>query len=266
MATCIAIIGCGSIGSRHIDTLLAMGYQDLVGVETRPMPHDERLPIVGTLDDTTGWKPTHAVICTPPEFHYQHAKYFLDRGIRTFIEKPMTTNLSQARTLCAIAHTNKQEIAVGYMERAHPIVIEARKWVDENIPSRAEFFCYWRATKKTYQCDVVSESSHAIDTALFVMGEAPYCKLRSSSGVRAEIVLRHVGDEDTSTVIMDMDAAPRRRIQMYAGDDVFSKDYGTDVNEWDACYKAELEAFLDGNPLCTGEDGVAVMEVLERVR
>ena len=108
----IAIVGCGSIGSRHINNLLAMGYQDLVAVEPRSMPHDERVPIVSMLEDLGSWDLTHALICSPPEFHYRHARYFINRGVRTFIEKPMTMTAMEARTLCAIAHMNKQEIAL----------------------------------------------------------------------------------------------------------------------------------------------------------
>jgi hypothetical protein len=42
--------------------------------------------------------------------------------------------------------------------------------------------------------------------------------------------------------------------------------YGTSCVEWWGCYKAELYAFLNGTPLCTGDDGVAVMQVIEKIR
>ena len=261
----IAIIGLGSIGSRHADTLLAMGYQDLVAVDPRPMPHEERFPVVDRFEDIGYWKPQAALICSPPEFHYHHAKYFLDFGIPTFIEKPMTHTASEARTLCAIAHMNKTILAVGHMERAHPVVLEARHWAVTHQPDRAEFFCYWRAAQKTYTLSCVDESSHVIDTALFVMGRAERCKRRGGIGSRASIALLH-GNDAGSEITMDMDAPPRRRIQIYGAGESFSKDYGTTKEEWGACYKAELQAFLDGKPLCTGHDGVAVMEILETVR
>jgi predicted dehydrogenase len=260
----IAVIGCGSIGSRHIDTLLAMGYQDLVGVEARPMPHDERLPIVGTFEDLGSWHPTHAIICTPPEFHYHHARWFLERGIPTCIEKPMTSTALEAATLTELAQKNGTYTAVGYMERAHPAVHQARNFVLNNIVTIGEFFCYWRATEKTYQLNVIEESSHVIDTALFVMGTAMAVNKRGQSNGRAHVELKHA--TSSSEVIMDMDASPRRRIQLYTRDVTFSLDYGTTREEWDACYKHELQAFINGSPLCTGHDGVKVMNVLEQLR
>lgn len=266
----VCIVGCGSIGSRHIDNLLAMGYQDLVGVETRPMPHDERLPIVSTLEDLSTWEPTHALICSPPQFHYDHAWRFLERGIPTFIEKPMTATELEAATLTELAQKNNTYTAVGYMERAHPVVRRAREWAQTCDMTLGEFFCYWRATEKTYPLNVVQESSHAIDTALFVLGLATNVNRRGRSNVRAHVELKHA--RSRSEIVMDMDASPRRRIQLYASERLYTNsfelclEYGTTPEEWDACYRAELQAFLDGKPLCTGEDGVKVMNILEQLR
>lgn len=263
--TRIAVIGLGSIGSQHVDALLRMGFADLVAVDTRPMPNEDRLPVVGELKEIDGWGTTHALICSPPEWHYHHAKYFLDRGIPTFIEKPMTVSKVEASELCATAHMNKSILAVGYMERAHPVVWEAKQWASDEELHHAEFYCYWRATKKTYQLSVLDESSHAIDTALFVMGSAESAIRRGGVGVRANVSIRH--RKATSEITMDMDAQPRRRITLCATNGSrFSKDYGTAAAEWTACYQAELESFLDGKPLCSGEDGLRVMEIMETVR
>lgn len=260
----ICIVGLGSIGSRHVDTLLSMGCKELVAVEPRSMPNEERLPVVDQLAELEGWEVMHALICSPPELHYNHAKFFLDRGIPTFIEKPMTHTLLEAKTLCKIALENKTALAVGYMERAHPTVLAARQWAQENKPERAAIFCYWRAAEKSYRLDVCDESSHAIDTALFVMGEAVAFRRCGGSRVRANAALYH--ESAITEITMDMDAGPGRRIQMYAGPDSFLVSYGDTAEEWTACYRAELEAFLDGKPLCTGRDGARVMEILEEVR
>lgn len=261
----ICIVGLGSIGSKHVDTLLTMEYTDLVAVEPRPMPHEERLPVVDTFEDVESWEPTHAIICSPPEFHYHHARFFLDRGIPTFIEKPMTHISVEAKVLCEIASINRTVLAVGYMERAHPTVLAARQWAQKNKPNRAEVFCYWRATEKSYRLNVCDESSHAIDTALFIMGEVARAERRGGSQVRGYAVLHHASA--STEIVMDMGAGPRRRIQMYGdGSSSFMAEYGTTAEEWTACYRTELQAFLDGKPLCTGEDGAKVMDILEKVR
>lgn len=257
----IVIMGLGSIGSKHVDTLLSMGCCELVAVDPRPMPHEDRLPVLQYLDDLGAWRPTHALICSPPDLHYPHARYFLQAGIPTFIEKPMTAKSYEAIFLNEVAKNAGTYLGVGYMERAHPVVQEARRWAIAHEPDRAEVFCYWRAAKKTYTLEVMRESSHAIDTALYVMGSTTGYKRRGGSGPRSCVMLEH-GKAQTE-ITMDMDASPRRRIKLFADGLFFEQDYGTSPDEWTDCYRAELHAFLDGTPLCDGRDGLAVVDVLE---
>ena len=262
----IAVIGVGSIGSRHIDNLLDMGYQDLVGVDPRPMQHDERLPIVDTLEDIEWWEPTHALICSPPEFHYHHAKHFVDRGIHTFIEKPMTVSSTEASALCATAHMNKSVIAVGYMERAHPCVVDARNFVMSYGCDMVEICCYWKATDKTYGLDTAQESSHAIDLAVYLLGEPHVISDHHHNG-ECTLKTYHHSCGANCIIRMNMQEWPRRIINILAPNGQrFSEMYGETKEEWDDCYKAELQAFLAGRPLCTGEDGLKVVGILERMK
>jgi hypothetical protein len=45
-----------------------------------------------------------------------------------------------------------------------------------------------------------------------------------------------------------------------------SERYGTMKMEWDDCYMAELQAFLNGTPLCEGHEGADVVELIERIQ
>ena len=262
----IAIIGLGSIGLRHAENLLSMGYTDLCAVDARPFPKETRFPVLNDIRAVGRWNPTHVLVCTPPEQHYIHAVRFLASAIPVFIEKPITTNTSDARALCALAKREKVALAVGYMERAHPAVIDAREWFLENHATDVEVVCYWKATKKTYELNVIAESSHAIDTAISIIGkpdsvmEYKDCKTSTQSHVRL------LSGVHSATVLMDMNCDPARSIAMHSiNGGFFEKQYGLTSEEWDDCYKAELQAFLDGKPLCTGQDGLAVVEVMEHL-
>lgn len=260
----IAIIGVGSIGSKHIDNLTAMGYRDLVGIDHRPMPNEERLPILSAFCDLEPWKLTHALICSPPDWHYHHAKYFVDRGIPTFIEKPMTVSKVEASELCATARMNKSTLAVGYMERAHPVVLKAKEFIEEYGCVKAEIFCYWKVTEKTYPLDTAQESSHAIDLAMYLFGDARILDMALYTD-EVTLISEHSSGV-VCTIRMNMHEWPRRVINMIGSNgERFSEIYGESKEEWDACYKAELQAFLDGKPLCTGEEGLSVVEILEEM-
>lgn len=261
----IAIVGVGSIGSRHIDTLLAMGYKDLVGIDTRQMPQEERLPVVETFEDIERWNPTHALICSPPEWHYHHAKYFVDRGIPTFIEKPITVSKVEASELCATARLNKSILAVGYMERAHPAVKQAKEFIEKHGCTKAQIYCYWRTSRKTYELSTAIESSHAIDTAQFLLGRG---RVDRWNQVGDEVVVFTEYDSGSRCMIsMNMHEWQRRVIVLFGKDgEVFREMYGGSTEEWDSCYRDELQAFLDGVPLCTGKDGLNVVDILEQLK
>jgi predicted dehydrogenase len=260
----IAVIGLGSIGSRHVNTLLGMGYADLVGVDLRPMPQEERLPVVGELSEIEWWMPTHALICSPPGLHYVHAKRFVDRGIPTFIEKPMTMTTTEARNLCAAAHMNKSVLAVGYMERAHPVV---QRFYDlrKRIKS-LQIECLWKGLKKTYPLDVTAESSHALDLALWMLGPVSTV-WRSKTADTATVRIKHVGGAFSMIAMSLIADMPYRKLSAeLAEGNRLSERYGTMKAEWDDCYRAELQAFLDGAPLCAGHEGAAVVELIERMK
>lgn len=264
----IAVVGIGSIGSAHIDRLLSMGYTDLVGVDPRPMPDDERLPIITEFDDFGAWEPTHAIICSPPEFHYHHALHFLKQGIPVLIEKPMTTTARDAEALCDFAKRRRLTLAVGYMERANPAVIYAKEVASRHEICMASIECYWMMTGKTYRQVMIAESSHAIDTARFICGSFSTARVRSINSASADIEMRRDSDDLSCSIIINAQASPMRRITLYTNinNPYLRIEYGHTKEEWGTCYRTELQAFLDGKPLCIGEDGLAVMRMLEEVR
>lgn len=259
----IAIVGLGSIGSAHADRLWEMGYRDLIGIESSPRPHEERFPVINAFKDLGARQPTHALICTPPEWHYSHANYFLDNGIDTFIEKPMAVSSMEARMLLHLAQCTGAIVAVGYMERAHVVVQQAKEFIIAHGCYRAEICCYWRATSKTYTLDTIQESSHAIDLANFLLGKINYTISRVTEGNEETLCTRHTCGA-SSIIRMNMHEWPRRVINLTGKDNVqFSVMYGDTKDEWEECYTEELTAFLTGAPLCTGEDGLWVVKVLE---
>ena len=263
----IAIVGVGSIGSKHIDNLLAMGYRDLVGIDPRPMPHEERLPVVDSFEDINYWGVTHVLICSPPEFHYKHASYFLEQGIPTFIEKPMTVNVRDARELLCTATEYNTYIGVGYMERAHPVVTEAKEFIGKYGCMEAEICCYWCATPKTYPLYTAQESSHAIDLAQFLLGDMVLMKVTDLPWHEVVLTVKHSRVCETKIHMNAHENWPRRVINLKSENgNVFSEIYGTTPEEWVPCYQEELAAFLAGKPLCTGEDGLRVVEILEEMK
>jgi len=74
------------------------------------------VPIVADYHDING--PIDAVsICTPTITHAEIASHFLNNGIHTFVEKPITFSLEEADTLIKIAAQKNLKLQVGHVER-----------------------------------------------------------------------------------------------------------------------------------------------------
>lgn len=119
----VGVIGLGHLGSKHLKVYselttvvdiraacdiapekgqsLAQSYQAPFYPDYRTLPAD--LEAVN--------------ICVPTVDHYELAKYFLSRGVHTFIEKPMTMNVAQADELIALADEKNLKLQIGHVER-----------------------------------------------------------------------------------------------------------------------------------------------------
>ncbi len=59
-------------------------------------------------------------IATPASTHYRIAALALEAGLHVFVEKPMTTDLSSARSLAGQARRAKRQLMTGHLLHYHP--------------------------------------------------------------------------------------------------------------------------------------------------
>lgn len=121
----IAIIGLGHLGSRHLKVLHEMSGSwpieltavcDINPSSARPLAEQYGVPFVE--DYRRLPSPVDAVtICVPTQDHFDIARFFLEQGIHTFIEKPITSTLQQADTLLRLAGQTNAILQVGHVER-----------------------------------------------------------------------------------------------------------------------------------------------------
>jgi predicted dehydrogenase len=264
--TRVGIIGLGSIGSKHVDALLSLGYDNLMAYDIHPNAAEPRLPVVEMFEALLDWHPEYAIVASPPDLHYNHARQLLAEGCAVLVEKPLCMNSRDALQLCIAAREQNKTLAVGYMERAHPKVQKVKKTLSwEGVPSEAIILLRWQATRKSYPwVGTVYESSHALDLALWYFGEVDRVKVNLKDDHRLSAELYHRIGTHTH-VIIDSQREPRRSIVLGYGEQNLVTDYGQTREEWLPCYEAELRAFLEDQPLCTGVDGAAVIQLIERL-
>jgi len=119
----IALVGCGFLGQRHLKTLHALKNKaTIVAIcdhhpdEIRSLGRQFNVPVIADYRSIPG--PIDAVsICTPTTTHAQIASHFLNAGVHTFVEKPITYSLQEADELIRLADHHKLKLQVGHVER-----------------------------------------------------------------------------------------------------------------------------------------------------
>tara|TARA_B110000027_G_scaffold133328_2_gene161525 strand:+ start:596 stop:1579 length:984 start_codon:yes stop_codon:yes gene_type:complete len=99
-----AVIGCGSIGQRHIGNLIELG-QDVVAwnrnkVRRNLVENKFGIKTYSNLDEMLDIKDLGAsVICSPSSLHFIHASKVINKNLNLFIEKPLAINLEGLDTI-----------------------------------------------------------------------------------------------------------------------------------------------------------------------
>jgi len=120
----ILIVGLGSIGQRHLQNLLAMGYDDVVlcrtGYSTLKNELLDHYSVVRSIDEALAHNPEVAFVCTPTAVHLRAALPLLQSGCHLFIEKPVSHNLNGCDQLIFLAREKQLTTMVGFQFRFHP--------------------------------------------------------------------------------------------------------------------------------------------------
>ncbi len=131
----LLIIGCGSIGERHLRCFQKTGRCTVSACDASPVVQAamrERYGVVvhPSLESAlAGEAFDAAVICTPAHLHLPMALELLKTGLHLFIEKPLAIDMDLIpATRDAIAQSGKY-VAVAYVYHLMPWLAEARDFV-----------------------------------------------------------------------------------------------------------------------------------------
>ncbi|MEO7597929.1 MAG: Gfo/Idh/MocA family oxidoreductase [Opitutus sp.] len=131
----ILIIGCGSIGERHLRCFQRTGRAQVTACDTDPkllatLACNYNVPTV------TDWKVAlasqefdAAVICTPAHLHVPMAIQLLKSGLHVLIEKPLSQSLAGIDELIATRDAANRHAAVAYVLHVYPILQQARDFL-----------------------------------------------------------------------------------------------------------------------------------------
>ena len=142
------IIGCGSIGRRHLINVLTIGHKALIynrGKERRLAVQKEfDVPVYADLHEMLEMEDADAaIIATPNHIHIQHALMAARKGLNLFIEKPLSNSIKGIKEFKREIQNKGLLTHIGCNMRFHfgPALI--KKKLEEGILGRPLWAGYW---------------------------------------------------------------------------------------------------------------------------
>lgn len=132
----ILILGLGSIGRRHARCFKSVGAEAIAGFDPaadRRAQFDQEIggTVFTTEADGLAWNPDVVVIASPNAFHIRQARLVATAGKAMLIEKPLGTDLSEARELGQIIEAAGIYAHVGSNWKFHPAFKTMKSWISE---------------------------------------------------------------------------------------------------------------------------------------
>jgi len=226
-----AILGCGSIGRRHLRNLSRLGDVDLIAYDPVPSAAanavlDTSANIRRTLDEVWSERPDAVLITSTPDAHVPLAIDAALHGVHLFIEKPLSHNEAGLDKLKALAKSRGLVTMVGCNMRFHPGPATVWRMLQEGaigrpLWARIEAGSYlpgWRPHqdyRSSYSADrsrgggVLLDYIHEIDLALWYGGPAslahaltlPAAEIGLEVDGMAELLLTHPSGQVSSVHI-----------------------------------------------------------------
>jgi len=188
----IAVIGCGSIGVRHLRNLMMMGQENLIAVDTSAARLTDARAQVNNLRTYSSVEralednPHATIIATPPVTHSKIAVPLITAGIPVLIEKPLAHTLFAGKTIQAAEYATDTLACVGYSMRFHPAIqlirdellqeigklLYARAEVGQYLPDwhPGEDYTQWYMAHANQGGGALLDLSHEIDYLQHLLG------------------------------------------------------------------------------------------------
>lgn len=175
----IAVVGCGYWGKNLVRNYAELGvlscvYDPNVSAAERAS-RDYRVPrcsFGGVLEsDVQG-----VVIAAPAARHFALAHAVLKKKKHVFVEKPLSLEPEEARTLCQVAQDRQKVLMVGHLLQYHPAFLALKDFVAKGGIGKLQYIYSHRLSLGKFRNEeniLWSFAPHDISMILGLAGEAP---------------------------------------------------------------------------------------------
>lgn len=271
------VLGCGSIGQRHLRNAAAAGVTALHAFDPDPARRAAAEALGATvhaeLEAALACGAEAVFVCTPPVAHIPLARAALATGAHLFVEKPLSHDLHGVDALVTAAEAAGRVFMVGYNLRFHLgiarlLEVAASGELGELVAVRAEFGQYlpdWRPTQDYRQGynahrdqggGVLLDVSHEIDYLRALTGEieAVYCLARTTGRLEvdtedlAALVMRARGDVPVSLHLDCLQRTYSRTCKVVGSAGTAVWDYGRGLDVYTVATRAWRHEALVPDP------------------
>lgn len=170
--TRVAVIGIGGIARiGHLPVLLERDDVTIVAVCDRPEiiagnPYAPGFADVEELVDTV--RVDAAYVLTPARSHLPIVRALLERGVPSLCEKPLASDVDEARTLVELSASTGVPLMVGFNRRFAPMYRRAKEALREHPATMATF---QKTRRDRFYRASLDNLIHMVDLARFYFGE-----------------------------------------------------------------------------------------------
>lgn len=130
----VLIIGCGSIGERHLRCFLKTGRVQATACDANPvllqkMADTYKVPVAADWQAALKAKFDAVVICTPANLHVAMATQALEAGSHVLVEKPLSHSLAGVDEFIKTRDRTGRQVAVAYVLHVYALLTAARDFV-----------------------------------------------------------------------------------------------------------------------------------------
>ncbi len=213
----IAIVGLGRISIKHIDAIKKNNkYFNLIAVcdtdkaKLKKINKTFNLKTYINFNNLVKDKNINLIsLCTPSGLHAKHSILASKYKKNIITEKPMATNLNDAKRMIIEANKNRVKLFVVKQNRFNPTLMYIKKLIDKNELGKIYLFhsnvfwhrsqsyydsATWRGTKKLDGGALMNQASHYVDLIDWFFGPINFIHSFSST------LERNIEVEDTAVL------------------------------------------------------------------
>jgi len=203
------IVGCGSIGQRHLKNLTQLGHE-VIGCEidqpkASKVKKDFSVEVFSSLQEALKKVYDGAFVCAPTSFHIPLAIELAKKGVNLFIEKPLSNNLTRIDELVRTARAKRLVCLVGCNLIFLSGFKQVRRLLDENkigkvISARIEcgfYLPFWHPKedyRRQYSAHrslgggVIFDDIHELDLLYRIFGKVKdvFCFAKKMSSLKID--------------------------------------------------------------------------------